>query len=237
MEKIDKADFKILSDADKISSTCSDPNVLYDIFVDIVLNIYNQCFPYKKVCIKSNKNEWFDENLRKMYRKKNILYRKFVNNPTEYRKNVYVTYKNKYTNAVKNTKKTFYTQKFLNVKGNSTGTSKLINNILAKKKATVSEDVEFKDDSGMIYSQEEIAEKFNQYFVDIGKKLSLSFANTDLSVHSYLKGSYIRSLFLKPVTEKEIIDVVLSFKNGKSPGYDFIDIKLFKEQFIFYVNL
>ena len=38
----------------------------------------------------------------------------------------------------------------------------------------------------------------------------------------------MNSFFLKPVKEKEIIDIVLSFKNGKSPGYDTIDGQVIK---------
>ena len=38
----------------------------------------------------------------------------------------------------------------------------------------------------------------------------------------------MNSFFLKSVKEKEIIDIALSFKNGKSPGYDTIDGLVFK---------
>ena len=38
----------------------------------------------------------------------------------------------------------------------------------------------------------------------------------------------MNSLFVKPITEKEIIEIVLSFKNGKSPGYDSIDSQVIK---------
>ena len=38
----------------------------------------------------------------------------------------------------------------------------------------------------------------------------------------------MNSLFLKPITEKEIIEIVLSFKNGNSPGYDSIDSQVIK---------
>ena len=38
----------------------------------------------------------------------------------------------------------------------------------------------------------------------------------------------MNSIFLKPVKEKEIIDIALSFKNGKSPGYDTIDGQVIK---------
>ena len=156
-----------------------------------------------------------------------MLYRKFLKNPTEYRKKLYVSYKNKYTNAIRTTKKRFYSQKFLNLKGNSSGTWKLINNILNKNKSVLPEEIDFKGDDGTIYSQEEVAEKFNEYFVNIGKNLSSGFGN-DISINAYLKGSYTKSFFIKPVTEKEIIDTALSFKNGKSPGYDSIDTQVIK---------
>ena len=53
-------------------------------------------------------------------------------------------------------------------------------------------------------------------------------SNTCASINSYLKGSHMNSFFLKPVKEKEIIDIALSFKNGKSPGYDTIDGQVIK---------
>ena len=225
LQKLDEVDFETMFAIGRISST--DPDAVYDKFTDVVIDLYDQCFPYKKVCIKHRKNEWFNETLGQMHKKKNRLYRKFLNNPTEYRKKVYVSYKNKYTNAIRNTKKIFYSQKFLNVQGNSSGTWKLINNILNNKSPVLPETIDFKDDDGSIYSQEEVAEKFNQYFVNIGKNLSSGFGN-DISINKFLKGSYMKSFFLNPVTEKEVVDTVLSFKNGKSPGYDSIDSQVIK---------
>ena len=50
--------------------------------------------------IKQNKNTWFDETLQKIHKKKNKLNRKYLKNPTEYRKTAYKKFKNKYTNAL-----------------------------------------------------------------------------------------------------------------------------------------
>ena len=41
--------------------------------------------------------------------------------------------KNKYTNAVRSTRKTFYAKKFINMKGNSNGTWKITNSLITHK--------------------------------------------------------------------------------------------------------
>ena len=118
---------------------------------------------------------------------------------------------------------------FMNVKGNSNGTWKIINNFINKRKSNVNEKPEFKDDNGIIINEEEIAQKFNEYFVNIGKHISANTKNCNVLVSSFLRGSHMNSLFLKPITEKEIIEIVqLYFKNGKSPGYDSIDSQVIK---------
>ena len=53
--KLDEVDFDTMFGLDALTS--KDPNDVYDNFVNIVLDIYNVCFPYKKVRIKQNKNE------------------------------------------------------------------------------------------------------------------------------------------------------------------------------------
>ena len=97
---------------------------------------------------------------------------------------------------------------FMNVKGNSNGTWKIINNLINKRKSNVNEKPEFKDDNGTIIDEEEIAQKFNEYFVNrpIGKHISANTKNCNVSFSSFLRGSHMNSLFLKPITEKEIIE-------------------------------
>ena len=80
-------------------------------------------------------------------------------------------FKNKYTNALRTTKNKYYAQMFMNVKGNSNGTWKIINNLINKGKSNVNEKPEFKDDNGIIIDEEEIAQKFNEYFVNICKHI------------------------------------------------------------------
>ena len=59
----------------------------FDVFMNKITRAYDQCLPFKeKLERTSNLKPWFNNDLKKMCRKKNILYRKYVKNPTDYRK-------------------------------------------------------------------------------------------------------------------------------------------------------
>ena len=62
----------------------SDLSSAYDIFLRKYTDIYNKCFPLKKVKIKNNglTKPWISKALLKSVKKKNILYRPLLSNPT-----------------------------------------------------------------------------------------------------------------------------------------------------------
>ena len=65
----------------------SDLSSAYDIFLSKYTDIYNNCVPLKKVKIKNNglTKPWISKALLKSIKKKNILYRRFLSNPTSTR--------------------------------------------------------------------------------------------------------------------------------------------------------
>ena len=71
----------------------SDPSSAYDIFLRKYTDIYNKRFPLKKVKIKNNgfTKPWISKALLKSIKKKNILYRRLLSNPTCTRE---ISYKN-----------------------------------------------------------------------------------------------------------------------------------------------
>ena len=93
----------------------SNPNESYDIFIESLLNVYNECFPFK-VLNMTNRNRkykpWITREIRKLCKKKCKMYKKYVKNPTEYRKSVYKKIRNKVTNLIKKTKAEYYITQF-----------------------------------------------------------------------------------------------------------------------------
>ena len=92
--KLDEVDFDTMFGLDALTS--KDPNDVYDIFVNIVLytSIYTMYdFHIRKFVLSKIKMSGFTLHYKKCIRRIFFLYRKYLKNPTEYRKNVYVAYK------------------------------------------------------------------------------------------------------------------------------------------------
>lgn len=83
--------------------------------------------------------------------------------------------------------------------------------------------------SNIIDDPKEIANKFNDYFTNIGHSLANKIKQNDNnSFDKYLSGSYQSSLFLNPITEHELEFEIKSMKANKSFGYDGISSKIIK---------
>ena len=76
---------------------------LIDVFLITDTTIYNDCFPLKKVKVKNVtlSKPWITKGLLKSVRKKNLLYKRFLANPTPYREKLYKSYKSKLTHSLR----------------------------------------------------------------------------------------------------------------------------------------
>ena len=117
----------------------SDPSSAYDIFLSKYTDIYNNCFPMKKVKIKNNglTKPWIRKALLKSIKKKNILYRRFLSNPTSTREIGYKNYKNKLSSTLRAAKRNYFEKKFEECKSNMKSTWRLLNEIILLIKGKV----------------------------------------------------------------------------------------------------
>ena len=98
-----------------------------------------------------------------------------------------------------------------------------------KKRSQLNFPSSFKIDSTEISDPIEIADRFCNYFSNIGLSLA-SKIQTILNSHlNSLVGHFPNSIFLNPVTENEIIEISKSFQSSKSPGYDKISMSTIKQ--------
>lgn len=71
-----------------------------------------------------------------------------------------------------------------------------------------------------------MADKFNEFFVDIGKNMASVIKKSNNSNFKFKSNN--SSLFLKPVDKNEIIQMFASLKNNAAPGPDGISNRLLK---------
>ena len=85
----------------------SDPNSAYETFLSKYIASCNKCFPLKKVKARnshSNKS-WLSKGLLKSIKRKNILYRRYLCNPSSDREKQYKKYRNNLTSSLRAAKR------------------------------------------------------------------------------------------------------------------------------------
>src|SRR5690349_24794543 len=81
--------------------------------------------------------------------------------------------------------------------------------------------------SGVTCNQSEIAKHFNDFFSEIGKKLSSNFDSAHSNNYRhYLPETSQHSLFLAPTTNNEVFNALLALKKTNSTGPDGISNKV-----------
>ena len=108
-------------------------------------------------------------------------------------------------------------------------TWKTINNVIGRgQRRALSK--QFKNQSGeMITDSKCIADEFNDFFVNVGPNLAAKINSTGKSFYDYLKNPMDSCMFMKPIVETEIIQIISKFKQNKSAGHDDIGNLIIKQ--------
>ena len=117
-------------------------------------------------------------------------------------------------------KKSYYKSKFQESQGNIRQTWKLINEITNENKPSSELPDNFMKDDNIITDSNEIANNFNDYFVNVGPKLADKIPPSNVNFSSYLPASNQDSIFLDPITENEVKIEIDQLNVNKSGGYD-----------------
>ena len=100
--------------------------------------------------------------------------------------------------------------------------------ILNKKKIKHNRITSLEVDSSTTTNQQQIAEEFNSFFSNIGRKLAKNIGNTNLDFKSYMGSPQPQSILLGKTHVTEINNIIMKMKENKSPGYDAINAKFLK---------
>lgn len=215
-----------------------DLNHAFDEFYDMLLLIYNLCFPSEKSkCNTSPKPQWMTKGLKKSCIMKKTLRYKYYSTKCNENRSKYINYTKLFKKCI-NLSKRIANQKFVTksknickatwtvIKRETSGSNAIncINNIIFNDKEITEPAI--------------IASTFNNYFINEACKVNNNTKENTVKTH------LLNSIFLKPVDEEYIKKVIVSLKNTQSVGYDDIStnvIKLCKDELsqvlTFLVNL
>ena len=154
-----------------------------------------------------------------------------LNHPNSRNERKYKLYRNKLIKVIKCAKKNHYEQKLKQYKDNIKLTWNTINEILRRKKKRKETSDEFKCNGNKIINEKEIADKFNEYFINVGPNLAKKIQEEDSgkTYASYLNEINNKTAFINPTNHNEIELELLSLNQTKSCGYDEISPKIAKQ--------
>ena len=210
----------------------NDPDNSYTHFINKITELLDFHCPIKTTKIskrKTPRKPWVTLGILKSIKSKDKLYKKYITKPTIDNKIKYTKFRNILNNLLRASKRSHITSEIESNKFNMKDTWRTLNTLLGRNKRTKIPDF-FKDkDDNKITDSNDIANNFNNFFTNIGSKLADKISDPDDDYSSPLKSvNQKNSMFLKPTTPEEILDITNKLKQSNSCGFDNISSRLLK---------
>lgn len=195
----------------------TDANVAYNTFFEKFVEIYNIYFP-TRACYPSKKakKEWITSSLLKKIRKKNQMYKKFVEQRNPELFSQFKLYRNKLNRELKQARDAYYYAMFESCDDDVKKIWRQINTVVLHSNNVIAP-VEITVDGADVVGKQ-MCDAFNDYFVN--RKTGSAAMPVD---NSYCYNS--NCMFMNPVTCSEVYSVFMNMKNSQSRDADDVQIK------------
>ena len=160
---------------------------------------------------------------------KNRLFAKYLKTKSSNSLNNYKKYRNKLTHVKELAKRNYFENLFQGA-SNPSDTWKHVNQLLRRSTPNSAMPHTIKVNSNMISSPQKICQEMNEHFVKVGEKLSADLPDVkDKTYLKFLGKRNLSSIVIQPTDEYEVIQIISSLNNRKSPSAIDIPISLIKE--------
>ncbi len=134
--------------------------------------------------------------------------------------------RNEVNKLIKHTKATYYMNAFNDCESNPKEMRRKISD-LTNKRAKTTNISEIAEEGVILTDPTEIANSFNNFFIEIGPNLSDKVPNSNYAPESYVK-SINDDFHFRTITELEVLKLLSTLKTSKTTGHDKISPKLLK---------
>ena len=149
------------------------------------------------------------------------LHNIFLDNPTEENERNFKTKRNKIVDIIRKAESDYYAAAIKNHADSNRQLWKTFGKILNKNKTNHTLIDKIITKSVVTTDQQEVTEEVNNFFCNIGSELASKFKDSNNNdFKKYLGTPSQQSLFLRRVTEKEIVKEINNLTLNKSPGQD-----------------
>lgn len=197
-------------------------------YFDIVTQAHNSFFPLMQVSRKRYKDKkWITKGIRESCITKNKLYRRYLKNPTENNRNTWKIYRNKLKVICKEAECKYFRDIINDTGGSLKKMWDTFRPILNINKNNKNNDIaKILLNEKMVSQNNMIAEGINEYFCEIGEKLSKSIPCKNINYKEYMPKPTENTMYLTPVNEREVYNEISTLNVRKSIGHIDIPTKL-----------
>ena len=206
-----------------------------DIIANKIILAYNEGmdnFSYRKTLSRKNdpRKPWITPAIMLSIAHKNELFRDKTKHPLPHKVAKYNQYRNMLTNVLRSAKKKFYQGEFTKHAANPKETWKTLQTLIkSKRKNEDTPSLIIDEDDGLVIKDEDIAEKFNMFFTEIGEKLCKNIRPSSLDPLQFIP-NFAEEMLLGTTNERELVNIIKEL-NDVGPGVDNISSKIFKASY------
>ena len=186
---------------------------------------------FRKLSKKENKSRqkpWMTPKILFKINHRNELFKQKKLDPENlHLKHVYNRFRNSVNRDIKKSKETHYVKYFENCKNNMKKTWKGINELMSSRKKS-SNITQIEHNKELITDSKKIVDTFNNFFANVGPEVDKTIPKTPISPLSFLKNRVANNFKFRPTCIKEVMTIVLSLDERKSPGPSDIPIKFLR---------
>jgi hypothetical protein len=205
-------------------------NEAYNEFITTFQYYYNIAMPKKWTKTLQHENKWVTPGIRVSSRRLRFLNR-VINegNISEESKEYYIRYKKIYNKVIREAKRLTNNKRI----SSSDNKSKVMWDIIKEELGTrkkEAKNIEITRNGLSIQDPNEIANSFNNYYVNIAENILSTSPVSNTTVDSINTTKYnSNSMFLTPTMETEVTDIIKGLNNKKSTGIDDISEYVIKK--------
>ena len=194
-------------------------------FTSAVNKLYTECFPLKIkfVTIKYFQNPWYNSTVKKLSDARVQYFSLYKQGLVSHAENT--SYRNRVTALIRKHKEQYFTNLFTRNMNNVKETWKNIKLLCGTNSTKRIETISWNDTK--YTSDQEIAEIFNNFFVNIARNIENSLPVTNSSPYSVMIPNSLPCINVEPVTVDEVSSIINALKNTKT-DIDHIPVSLFK---------
>lgn len=210
----------------------NNPESAFHSFARIIKDKFEKCFPLVTISKNRKKignNSWMNKDLLELRNKKDRMFKKRIRDPSYQNIIALKELNQSFRKKVREAKKNFYEMQFKEAANNMKQTWDIINCVIQKGKKEHNLPSKFHDEFKSYDNIQSISEGFNDFFVNVGPKLSGKIQTSNVHFETYLGEPVRQSFTFQKVSKEIILSTVNMLKGKKSSAEDNISTELMKE--------